>query len=352
MNQTQLLTLFNEASQDELIVLSGIGPALADRLVAARPFDSLGGAKKVSGITAVLLDRLIEAGSEEAPQPAAEDQVVEEVQVVDETQMAPEPQAIEEVQVVDETQMTPEPQAIEDVQVVDEIQMTPDPQIVEEKQEVDKDQNASEFLVEDETPTGSRLSDIKETFKEKSQAISEGLTELGEHVSKRGQATRQAVGALSEKLEQSAKNRGQLWTVLISSTITALAAILLTLAVLGGINGSLKFATGSQYATMQREAAQMASQVALLQQDLDGLRGRVDMLEGFGERTVALEKAQEQLAADVEAASQQVTDMQDQVIAMNEKITQQEERTLRFDTFLKELQTLLGNLFAPQGEIQ
>ena len=137
--------------------------------------------------------------------------------------------------------------------------------------------------------------------------------------------------------------------MLVSSVITALVAVLLTLAVLGGINGSLKFTTSTQFLTMQREVSQLSAQADTLQQDLDGLRGRVDMLEGLGDRIVALEKAQQQLAADQETANQQVTAIQTEVAALNEKITLQEERTQRFETFLKDLQTMLGNLFAPQG---
>lgn len=207
---------------------------------------------------------------------------------------------------------------------------------------------------EDEPPGESGLAAIQEVLEEKEPATYEALTEepsgLGESPSEPEQAADQAVETLPEKYEQVAKSRGTLWTTLVSGMVTALASILLTLAVLGGINGSLKFATGSQYRAIQREAEQLTAQVQTLQQDLNGLRGRVDTLEGLGERTVALEKAQQQLNSDLDAANQQVTAMQTEVAALNEKVTQQEERTQKFETFLQDLQTLLGNLFAPQGE--
>jgi uncharacterized protein (DUF3084 family) len=118
---------------------------------------------------------------------------------------------------------------------------------------------------------------------------------------------------------------------------------------LGGINGSLKFATSAQVQTMQREASQLSAQMDTFQQDLDGLRERVNMLEGLGERTVALETAQQQLAADQKTVSQQVTALQDEIAALNEKVTLQEEQTQRFETFFKDLQTILIKLFTPQG---
>lgn len=285
MDETKILHLLNNARQDELIALPGIGPVLAKRLIAARPFDSLEAVQAVQGISANLLNQLSDVDLEPDAQPSDH---------------APDKPA-------------------------------PEPQIV------------------DEAPAESRLTDIKERIKEKGQVIKEGLSELGESVSKRGQAARQAVETLPRKLEQTARSRGPLWTTLVSSVITALVAILLTLAVLGSINGSLKFATNMQYRTLQREVSQLSAQADTLQQDLDGLRGRVDTLEGLGDRTVTLEKAQQQLAADLATASQQVTAIQTEVATLNEKITLQEERTQRFETFLKDLQIMLGNLFTPQG---
>ncbi len=70
---------------------------------------------------------------------------------------------------------------------------------------------------------------------------------------------------------------------------------------------------------MQREASQLSAQVDTLQQDLNDLRGRVDLLEGLGDRTVALEMAQEQLAADQETANEQMTALQTDMAALDEK---------------------------------
>jgi chaperonin cofactor prefoldin len=47
-----------------------------------------------------------------------------------------------------------------------------------------------------------------------------------------------------------------------------------------------------------------------------------------------------------------VTDLQTEITALNEKITLQEEQTQRFETFFKDLQTILNQLFAPQGGTQ
>jgi len=288
MNETEILHLLNNGVQDELITLPGIGPALANRLIAARPYDSLETVQSVNGISASLLKRLSDVASEPEAQPS--------------------------VQASDKP--NPEPQTV------------------------------------DEAPAESRLTDIKERIEEGGRSIKKGLSGLGETVKKQGQTARQTVETLPQKFEEASKSRGSLWTILISSAITALVTILLTLAVLGGINGSLKFATSAQVQTMQREASQLSAQADTLQQDLDDLRGRVDMLEGLGDRTVELEKSLQQLATDLETTSQQLTDIQTEVTALDEKVALQEERTQRFETFLIDLQTMLGNLFTPQGDSQ
>ncbi len=157
---------------------------------------------------------------------------------------------------------------------------------------------------------------------------------------------------MPQKLDETARTRGhcgQLWFPASSQPYWQYCSLWLSWLV---INGSLSFATSAQYRTLNRELSQLTEQANTLQKDMDGLRTRIDTLEGLGERTVALEKAQTKLAADQKTASQQMTTLQAEVTALNEKIKEQEGRTQRFETFLKDLQTLLGNLFTPQGDVK
>jgi len=156
---------------------------------------------------------------------------------------------------------------------------------------------------------------------------------------------------LPEDFERESKARGPVWTLLVSNGVTALISILLTLLILGVINGSLRYATGSQYRAMRNEVTALNEQANLLQQDQVSLRNRVDTLEGLGERIVTLESEQQQLATDLDATSQQLETLQNLLATLSDKVDQQEVRTLRFEEFLKELQTLLGNLFS-QGETE
>jgi hypothetical protein len=279
MNTDQLLTFLNNSTREELTALPGIGLSISDRILEARPFNSLEDAKVVKGIGGKKLESWVD---------------------------------------------------------IPEVQPDSGPDSIP--------------IAENDTLLESHFEDFKDTLAEKGQSAREALAEFSESAKKRGQAARLAVESLPQKLDETARSRGPLWTTLVSSIITALLAILLTLVILASINGSLSFATNAQYRTLNRELSQLTEQANTLQKDMDGLRTRIDTLEGLGERTVALEKAQTKLAADQKTASQQMTALQAEVTALNEKITKQEERTQRFETFLKDLQTLLGNLFAPQGE--
>ncbi len=67
METTDLLTLLNQGDREALLRLPGIGPALAERIEAARPFDSLEDcADRVRGLSLKRLEALSEQLAEQA----------------------------------------------------------------------------------------------------------------------------------------------------------------------------------------------------------------------------------------------------------------------------------------------
>jgi hypothetical protein len=68
--ETKTLVNLNTAEEDELAQVPGIGPALAKRLVAARPFNSLDDVRRVPGIGASTLDRIAPYATVEETLPA------------------------------------------------------------------------------------------------------------------------------------------------------------------------------------------------------------------------------------------------------------------------------------------
>lgn len=58
MNQSSQLEYINEADQEQITALDGIGPALAERILANRPFSKLDGLLEVNGIGNELLAKI------------------------------------------------------------------------------------------------------------------------------------------------------------------------------------------------------------------------------------------------------------------------------------------------------
>ena len=280
MNKAELLNLLNTSSQDALINLPGIGPALAQRIIADRPYKSLNMITTIKGVNSKMLENWL---------------------------------------------ATP----------VTKPSQRPAPGV----KQVDTPPKESQ----------TRAPSIQSPLENAKDLIADKVTGLGESVKKGGKAVRNTAEELTAKFEQESKTRGTVWTLLVSNGITALASILITLLILGVINGSLKYATGAQYRSMRIEVIALNEQAGLIQQDQESLRSRVDTLEGLGERIVTLESEQQQLVTDLEATSQQVETLQAQFTALSDRVNEQEVRTLRFEAFLKDLQALLGNLFVEGG---
>ncbi len=60
MDTDQLLKFLNNSTREELTALPGIGLSLSDRILEARPFESLEDAKAVKGIGAKILESWVE----------------------------------------------------------------------------------------------------------------------------------------------------------------------------------------------------------------------------------------------------------------------------------------------------
>jgi chromosome segregation ATPase len=297
MDTKEILAHLNSADKKELVKLPGIGTVLAERIISARPFDSLESIKSIRGVNQNLINTWLT--SNEEPVKIAEN--------------------------LEEELKTP---------------IEGSPSI------------ADESANESGESSRDRFAGIGEVLKSRTQtayeSVKEGISSVGESVKERVPD----MNELQEKIEQVSQSRGVLWTVMVASGITFLLSIIFTLIILSSINGSLKFATDSEYRAMQYEFSQISTRADALQNELDGLRERVNLLEGLGERMVVLEKSQVQITADMETTLNQMTELQKELADIKAQITEQDKRTIRFETFLKDLQSMLASLFGQQGDSQ
>lgn len=256
MKTDELLTTFNQLDKEELIALPGIGDVLADRVLAARPFENLEQVQGIKGIHTTLIQNLLD----EEPVSSAE--------------------------------IEPATVQVTDAQ--------------------------PEAAVNDEMPKDESEADKPEQ-------------------------------AQNPRADRSIEQKISAWENLSAYFLTALAAIILTLALLGGINGGLRFAIKAEQQTTSQAMEQLSNDVAALQKDVDGLRNRVDTLDGLTDRTMSIEQSQTELAEALDAATQELTAMQSDLESLSETVNQQDERTQLFEGFLESLQENLNTLLGTGG---
>jgi prefoldin subunit 5 len=133
------------------------------------------------------------------------------------------------------------------------------------------------------------------------------------------------------------------WISFGSSFLAFLMAIGLTLGALALINNGLRYVSPTQLGSVSRQVEGLNTQASILQQDLDGLRTRVDNLEGLSGRVSTIEQTTEQLRSDLDTASGQVEQLNQNVSILQTDFTELKNVSDRFQNFLDGLRELLNN---------
>ncbi len=266
LDKDGLITAFNQMDKEELMTISGIGDVLAERILAARPFETLEQIQAVKGLRATLIQKLPD---EKTAAPAD-----------------PEPDSVQEPEAEPADTVNAEPP--DAVDKTDKREQTVQPDAVDK---IDKREQAVQ--PEAEQPVLQKTS-AREKFS--------------------------------------------------AYFLTALTSIILTLAILGGINGGLRFARQAEHRAVVQEFAQLSDHVAAMQKKIDSLRSRVDTLDGLTDRTVSIEQSQAELNEALDAAKEDLAAIQSDLDDLNTTVSRQDERTLRFEGFLESLQENLNAL--------
>lgn len=127
--------------------------------------------------------------------------------------------------------------------------------------------------------------------------------------------------------------------------VGGILGMIFSLLVLTGINGTLNTTYHPAIMDLQNQAADLAARQETLQGEVSGLRQRLDRLEGLTTRMERTEAAVKALDEDVSTLREEITALGAATDVLTEQIATVEARTVKAETFFQRLQTLLTELF-------
>lgn len=139
--------------------------------------------------------------------------------------------------------------------------------------------------------------------------------------------------------------RSASWTWLWSALLGGLLGMVFALVVLVGINGSLVIGNSPAVREMRGQMDGLAADIDSLEGQADGLRRRLDSLEGLTARIEQVESAVDDLHAETDQLGGQVETLEENLTAVSGDLAAVQAQAERFDTFLVRLQVLLDDLF-------
>lgn len=294
----------NKATTEKLQGLPGIGPAMADRIIANRPYKKVEDLLNVNGVGPVYLERLRSQVEVSGVDDDLEDEEV--IYLGSKTETALEDQGTEGT-----------PSVIESME--------------EEKALPSWDGSSSdeEVALKAKDQTATIMEDIDKG--EKTQ----------ETISKEKAIVPIVKKASSQKRIEE-KTRSITWgkvllLIAASNFVTLVLAVLLTLGILGSLNNGLSYGSRDQAQEISHQIDAINSKLSLFNEDVEGLRLRLDNLESLSGRVGEIEIIADQLSKDVATIAEENQGIKDQMAEFMDSAE-------RFQTFIAGLGDLLDTL--------
>ncbi len=127
----------------------------------------------------------------------------------------------------------------------------------------------------------------------------------------------------------------------VAALLGGLFGALLALLVIGGINGTLDFGQAEAVVSTQAKLDRLTIQADTLQSDIDGLRQRLDSLEGLTGRMDGVEQAVDDLDTALTQTQAEVDALNTRADQLDTDIATVRAAAERFNTFLDGLRDLL-----------
>lgn len=351
----------NTASLEELTQISGIGDTMAERIIAKRPYSTIDGLTAVQGISANVLESIrpyVMVPPAQGDADALEE--VEETTAPVETEAlaaaeAP-PAELSSADLPVETypqEIFPEAEAEASASEEPEVQEpeVQEPEVAEPELQGPEVQEPEAEVVETSAEAVAVAAEMEPEI---------DLGPVAEAPKPAAEApTRPAQPAPRKEPEpaRSLSTADVLWIVAGGGLISLILAIAFTLGILSAVNGGLRFVRPADLASVERQLSGLNSQAEILQNDITGLRDRLNNLEALSGRVTQVEQAAEALQSglndtqqSVETISGQVGELSDGLASIETEVEAIRESTGRFNNFLIGLGELMGTLGLPTPE--
>lgn len=342
----------NTADEEELTAIPGIGPVLAQRVIEARPYTSIDDVSRVSGISYTTLTRMqphitvstngqTEDQLEVPPLPAANDSAVTEY-----SELAALPAAPDER----------EEKSEEDLPVEETFEkQTLDKQMLEK--ETPEEQPAlvtppplpTAIVKRADTPAPQQ----EVTDAEEGEAVTIPPEPMLETESEEQEIESQLVSEPAAKPGPKLVTRAQfIWIGLLIFILAIAFGVALSLGVLAGMNGGLRYVAPERITAISREVTTLTNRASTMQDSLEAVQARLDNLEALSGRIDQLESTTSSIQEEVGTLTTDVANIESSLDALEEEtgalrteLDTLSAQSSRFQSVMDGLRDLLNNLF-------
>jgi outer membrane murein-binding lipoprotein Lpp len=134
---------------------------------------------------------------------------------------------------------------------------------------------------------------------------------------------------------------------LVTGTLSVLLSVILSLAILAGINRTLNVERHAAVRELGTGFSQLESQLSDLAADVMSIDQRLKSVEGLSGRMATLESEFDLIQEDVERMRSEVDQLTASVSEISEEVGRISGKINLFDAFLEGMQSLMTDLFAP-----